>query len=313
MSELAKALSAAKGRYVSGGRLAARLGLSRAAIHKQVEKLRRQGYAVTGTNRLGYRLERTPDLLVAGAVAGWPQGRAACLAVTESTQEEAKKHALAGAPEGTLVAAETQTAGRGRMGRRWISPAGGLWYSLLLRPAVAPGQVPALVLVAAMDWARVIRRRAGLDARVKWPNDVWVGGRKVAGILTEMSSEMDRVHWAVLGVGVNVNNPPPKTTGGVPAGSLAELAGRPLARQALLNDWLKEFARSYRAYAKGGFAAFRKKFESLSVLKGRTALCRTAEGVRRGKVLGVDELGRLRLKTDGNIALISEGEVRPGR
>lgn len=312
MSELAKALSAAKGRYVSGGLLAARLGLSRAAIHKQVEKLRAQGYAVTGTNRLGYRLEKTPDLLVAGPVAGWPQGRSTCLATTDSTQEEAKKRALAGAPEGVLVSAETQTAGRGRMGRRWISPSGGLWYSLVLRPPVAPGLVPALVLVAAMDWARVIRRRAGLDARVKWPNDVWVGGRKVAGILTEMSSEMDRVHWAVLGVGVNVNNPAPRTTGGVPAGSLSGLTGRPLARQALLNDWLKEFARSYRAYARGGFAPFRKKFRGLSVLEGLTAVCRTAEGVLRGKVLGIDDLGRLKLRTNGEIKLISEGEVRSG-
>ncbi len=305
---LIKSLRRSGGRFLSGSRLARTLGLTRAAIHKRVKKLRGRGYRILGTNRLGYRLEASPDLLSAARFSG-PLGRPFRHdAVLSSTQEEAKSRAQRGEPEGTLIAADRQTAGRGRMGRRWESPSGGLWYSLILRPALPPGQAPGLALVAALEWARVIRRKTGLLAQVKWPNDVWIGDRKAAGILTEMSSEIGRVHWLVLGVGVNVNNAAPAKLS-VPAVSLAEAAGKPLSRQDLLAAWLKAFARSYRRYLRAGFPVFRRAYEKHSLLRGRRVRCVTSQGTVEGRAAGVDEGGNLLLRGPHGLLRLAEGEV----
>ncbi|MBI4396413.1 MAG: biotin--[acetyl-CoA-carboxylase] ligase [Elusimicrobia bacterium] len=263
-SRLLSSLRAATGGFVSGSRLAAELGLTRAAVHKHACRLRARGFEVSGTNRMGYRLGPSPNGLDLSAVQG-PLGNPSFhFQVISSTQEEAKRRALQGAAEGTLVVADRQTAGRGRLGRRWESPFGGLWYSLVLHPVLRPGQVPGLVLVAAMDWVRVIRRETGVPALVKWPNDVWVEGRKLAGILTEMSSEIDRIHWVVMGIGLNLNNPPPRRTV-CPAASLSELTGAPVPRQKVLTAWLQVFSKSYKRFLSDGFSAFRVDFDELSI------------------------------------------------
>jgi BirA family biotin operon repressor/biotin-[acetyl-CoA-carboxylase] ligase len=209
--------------------------------------------------------------------------------------------------KGRLVLADRQTAGRGRWGRVWVSPRGGLWYSLVLRPSIAPDRCPALTLVAALDWVRVLRRR-GLDARVKWPNDVWVGENKVAGILTEMSAETDRVHWVVMGVGVNVNNRPPASTD---AASVSQWTG-PVSRQELLSDWLTRFVRSYGRFVRNGFGPFQRDFNRWSVLNGRKV---RLEGTisMEGQVLGVDDFGRLRLMTARGEKTCVGGEVSVAR
>jgi BirA family biotin operon repressor/biotin-[acetyl-CoA-carboxylase] ligase len=306
---LLAALRRAGGRGVSGSLLGARLGLTRAGVHKRIARLRGDGYRVRGTNRLGYRLDSSSDVLEAPARGplGRPFFRFSAL---PSTQDEAKRLAVAGAAEGTLVAADRQTAGRGRLGRRWESPVGGLWFSVVLRPPLPPDRVPALALVAALDWVRVLRRRTGLPALVKWPNDVWVRGRKVAGLLTEMSSEVDRVHWVVLGAGLNVNNRPPRRTAS-PAGSLSAFLARRVPRNDLLRDWLAEFGRSYARFRAGGFAPFRKDFDRHSLLRGRPVVCRTAEGTVRGRALGVDASGRLRVNAPGGVRVVWEGEASP--
>lgn len=295
---------------MSGAGMAGNLGMTRAAVHKRIKKLRDQGYRISGTTRQGYRLEAMPDrleapVLSAGAVLGRPFMN---FPTAGSTQDEAKQRALQGAPEGLLVAAERQTAGRGRLGRVWISSSGGLWCSLVLRPALRPDQVPALGLVAALDWARAIRDRTGLAARVKWPNDVWVQGRKVAGLLIEMSSETDRVHWIVLGMGVNVNNAPPRDLP-VPAASLAGITGAPVSRGALLSRWLRLFSRSYRLYQRRGFASFRQAYLRFSLLEGRTVAVDGPEGIARGRVAGVDPQGRLMVVGSKGTSVFAVGEV----
>lgn len=294
------------GGRVSGAVLARRLGLSRAAVHKRIQTLRRRGYAIDGASRLGYRLDAAPDIFDPAAIRlAWvhPLHKES----TASTQDDAKALALAGAPEGTLVVADRQSAGRGRLGRVWSSPAGGLWFSLVLRPKIRPEAAPALALVAALALARAVKR-FGVEARLKWPNDVWVGEKKLAGLLTEMSAESDRVHWLVLGVGVNVANPPPAEAR-TPAVSLAGLLPKPPARAALLAGWLKEFHGAYGTYQRRGFTPFRAAFERLSVLKSRPVSFEADGGLRRGEVLGVDGEGRLRLRTPGGTVVFRGGEV----
>lgn len=246
MDDLLEALKKAAGKPLSGAALAKTAGVSRAAVHKRIEKLRAQGHVITGVNREGYRLSGTADVLSASDFTdGW--GRPFFhFEETGSTQEEAKRHGALGGAEGSLFVAERQSAGRGRWGRRWESPSGGLWYSLLLRPAIGPAGVQDLVLAAAADWAEVLNG-LGVDAFVKEPNDVWVGKRKLAGVLAEMSSEPDRVQWVVLGVGMNVNNDPPKEVV-APSTSLKSLTGAPASRRELLSAWMSRFGRTYARF-----------------------------------------------------------------
>lgn len=292
---------------LSGTDLAQALGVSRAAVHKRIEKLRASGERIVGTQRVGYRWRGSADRWNPSALRqGWVTDVVA-FSTVGSTQDEAKTRAAGGAQEGTLVVADRQTAGRGRWDRVWVSPQGGLWYSLILRPAIAPDRCPALTLVAALEWVRVLRQK-GLDARVKWPNDVWVDGKKLAGILTEMSAETDRVHWVVMGVGLNVNNRPPRST---PAASVSQWTG-PVPRQELLAAWLTRFDRSYRRFVRGGFGPFRGDFNRCSLLQGRHVRLEGTVSME-GKVLGVDGLGRLRLKTERGVQTCVGGEVTVAR
>jgi BirA family transcriptional regulator, biotin operon repressor / biotin---[acetyl-CoA-carboxylase] ligase len=302
-------LARAQGRYVSGARLARDMGLSRAAIHKRIVKLRAAGHRIAGTNRLGYCLAPSPDLL---DPEQFPRGLGrpfVHVPVLPTTQDEAKTRAAAGAPEGTLVCADRQIHGRGRRGRFWQSPRGGLWFSLVLRPALRPSQVPALTLVAALDWARAIRRVTGLKAGVKWPNDVWIGGRKAGGLLADMSSDMDTVHWMVLGVGLNVNNAAPRGTR-FPAVSLRSALGRPVSRHELLCTWLALFQASYARYKTDGFPPFQKLCNQNLLFRNRNRLWDTVHGPVRGHVRGVDAEGRLLLKkAAGPVLALQEGEI----
>jgi BirA family biotin operon repressor/biotin-[acetyl-CoA-carboxylase] ligase len=298
------------GGLFSGAELARELGISRAAVHKRIQRLRALGRRIEGVPGEGYFRRSSPDDVSTPPVAeglGTPYHYFERLG---STQDDVKRRALAGAPEGTLVLAEEQTAGRGRLGRAWLSPRGGLWYSLLLRPAVSPAAAPALALVAGLAWVALLRER-GVAAGIKWPNDIWWGGRKLGGILTEMSSETDRVHWVVLGVGVNVNNPLPAGT--APAVSLREALGAAASRRDWLAGWLKAFAKAYSRYIHDGFAPFRPEFERWSVLRGKTVVFSAGNASGRGRVLGVDAEGRLRVMTRGGTVRLHGGEVTLSR
>ncbi len=295
---------------LSGSALAGSLGVTRAAVHKRIEKLRASGHRISGTNRVGYRWSGSSVRLDASTLKGPLARDVVHRRVLGSTQDAAKALAVRGAAEGTLVIANRQTAGRGRLGRRWSSPAGGLWFSLVLRPAVRPDRVPALPLVAALSWVEVLRAR-GVPAGVKWPNDVWADGKKIAGILTEMSAETDRVQWVVLGAGVNVNNRPPWSLPGgrsVPAGSVAQWTGRVVLEE-LMGDWLARFSRSYAQFLRGGFSPFRAAFERWSVLQGERVSFEGPSGPSEGRVIGVDRDGQLRLISGRGKTTCGAGEV----
>src|SRR5512140_598315 len=197
--------------FVSGEAISDVLGISRNAVHKHVKSLRKRGYRIVGVSRRGYRLEDEPARLSMGHVTQRTENTMFGHSFRyhdeiESTNLEAKSLATKGAPEGTVVVAEAQSAGRGRLGRRWTSPAGkGLLFSVVLRPSLPMSEAHLLTIVAATAAAEAIEKHVPARVAIKWPNDLFIGDRKVGGILMEVSGEQDDVDWVVLGIGLNVN------------------------------------------------------------------------------------------------------------
>ena len=306
---------------LSGEELARRLGCSRAAVWKHVAALRRQGYRIEARRSAGYALAAVPDRL--GPAELGPHLRGAWrhlhwFAEVDSTQRVARELGRAGAPEGSVVIAERQTAGRGRLGRPWPSPAGvNLYCSVLLRPPLAPSAVPQIALVAGVAAAAAIAEETGLRAAIKWPNDVLLGGRKVVGILVEMDSEVERVHHVTVGIGVNLNTArssfPPELRD--KASSLRLESGRRIDRAAFTGRLLAALEARYGRFLAVGFAtSVRAEWESLSCLTGTevrvTSRDEELAGTVTGTVLGLDVDGALRLRqADGHELRIVAGEV----
>jgi BirA family biotin operon repressor/biotin-[acetyl-CoA-carboxylase] ligase len=217
---------------VSGESLARELGVSRVAVWKQVRELRSLGYVVLSSSK-GYRLQSCPDLLLPAEFPGW-ESIVHHLPAADSTMHLARTLARQGAGEGTLVIAEQQTAGRGRLDRSWLSPRGGIYMTLITRPAVAPAQAPRINLLVAVVVAAAIERLYGLAARVKWPNDVLIGEKKVCGILAEMDAECDAVRFVNVGIGLNANS---VIAAQQPSAvSLLEMLGAPVNRVQLVTE-----------------------------------------------------------------------------
>ena len=303
----------AAGGPVSGAELARRLGCSRTAVWKHVAALRRTGYAIAARRAAGYRLMAVPDRLGPAELAphltaSWR--RIEWRAELDSTQRLARELARAGAAEGTTVIAELQTAGRGRLGRRWHSPPGtNLYCSVVLRPAVALAAVPSLALVAGLAVADAVRQATGLSAMLKWPNDVQIAGRKVAGILMELDAEVERVHVVIAGIGVNVNLERFPAELAATATSLRLAAGRPVARAAFTGGLLAALEGRYRRFLADGFAAMRSEWEACSALTGKEVRVTAPEGEVAGRVLGVDDDGALRLAGPRGDVRVVAGEV----
>ena len=302
---------------VSGEELSQRLGVSRAAIWKRIEQLRARGYRIEARHARGYRLVGAPDRLLPAEIArhlatAWVGRRIVAFETTDSTNVQAARLARAGAPAGTLVVAERQTHGRGRLGRRWISPPRvNLYASVVLRPALAPVDAPQLGLAAAVAVARALAPLAPGRVAIKWPNDCLLDGRKVAGILTEMDAELDRVRWVVLGIGVNLNAaaralpPALRRT----ATSVAIATGRRVDRAAFAAALCDAFEAVYDRLAREGFAALLPEWEALSCLTGREVTVDGAGRRRTGRVRGLDARGRLLLAGPEGEERIVAGDV----
>ncbi len=283
---------------------------------KRVAALRRRGYRIVGRAAGGYTLGATPDRLGPVELAPHLRGtwrRVHWFEETDSTQQVARELARAGAAEGTIVIAESQTAGRGRLGRQWHSPPGlNLYCSVLLRPALAPGTVPQLALVAGVAVAAAVAEATGMQPAIKWPNDVLLGGRKVAGILVEMDSEMERVHHVIVGIGVNLNAPLASFPRDLreKATSLRVATGRRIARAAFTGGLLAALEARYGRFVSAGFESVRAEWEGFSCLTGTEVRVASPEGEVAGRVLGLDDDGALRLAgAGGAIIRIVAGEV----
>lgn len=304
--------------FVSGEEISRKLGVSRTAIWKQVRKLESEGYRIEAVPRMGYRIVGRPDKLslteLQSKLATKAFGRRVHLYdEVRSTQDVLRELAEQGAPEGTLVIAEQQTQGRGRMGRHWVSPSGkGVWMSLLLRPSLPMQRTPQLTLLAAVALSRAVARVVPLEIGIKWPNDLLVDGRKISGILLESAAEDERIRYVVAGMGVSVNleteDFPPEVL--EKAISLRMAAGHPVDRTSLIAAALEEFERLYELYAAEGFEPIRALWEAHAVTLGKRTSLHTPQGLIEGVPVGLDELGGLRVKLDdGSLKTVYSAEV----
>lgn len=304
---------------ISGERLAAQLGLSRAAVWKRVHRLKAHGYVIEGSPRRGYRLLAVPDKLLPEEVLQGLKtrlftGPVHYFETLNSTNDLAKELAAQGAPEGAVVVAEAQTSGRGRLGREWDSPPGvGLYVSLVLRPMLPPMELPQITLTTAVAVVRAVRRVAGLAPGIKWPNDLLLNGKKLGGILTEMETESDRIRHVVVGLGLNVNNPgfPPELA--ATATSLTLAAGRVFSRVHLLQAWLEEFEELYGCFLNQGFPEILEEWKSSAVTLGKMVTVRQGPREISGLALDVAPDGALLLRTaNGELVRVTSGEITPG-
>jgi len=303
---------------ISGERLAGQLGLSRAAVWKRVHRLKAMGYIIEGSPRRGYRLLGLPDKLLAdevlqGLKTSVLTGPVHHFETLDSTNNYAKELAAREAPEGTVVIAETQTLGRGRLGREWDSPPGvGLYVSVVLRPQLPPMELPQITLTAAVAVVRATHRVTHVTPGIKWPNDLIVHGKKLGGILTEMETESDRIRHVVIGLGLNVNNAvfPPELA--KTATSLAQVVGGTLSRVELLKAWLEEFEDLYKRFLNQGFPEILEEWKRYAVTLGRAVTVRQGPREISGQAVDVASDGALLLLTPaGEIVRVTSGEITP--
>jgi BirA family transcriptional regulator, biotin operon repressor / biotin---[acetyl-CoA-carboxylase] ligase len=316
--QLLQLFEEAEGVFLSGEELSSRLNISRTAIWKQIERLREQGYLFEAVPRKGYRLISKPDKLELTELISKLTTRSLGRTIKyfeslDSTQNVAHQLVNEGAAEGTLVLAERQTAGRGRMGRKWHSPKGkGIWFSLVLRPSIPLQFTPQLTLLVAVALCRAIRSETELPVGIKWPNDLLINGKKICGILLESSAEDERLKHVIAGVGISANLFPddfPEELRGV-ATSLSIEAGKPIDRVQLLCRFLSELEQLYDLYLAEGFTPIKLLWEALNVSLHRPLRSMTPQGLIEGYAESMDDSGALVVRLDdGNVTKIYSGDV----
>jgi BirA family biotin operon repressor/biotin-[acetyl-CoA-carboxylase] ligase len=287
--------------FVSGEAMSRTLGVSRNAVHKHINSLRKRGYRILGISRRGYKLEQEPSSLSMACVAELTQRSALGHSFRhydeiESTNVEAKALALRGAPEGTVVVAERQSAGRGRLGRRWTSPAGkGLLFSVVLRPSMAMSDAHMLTLVTAVAAAEAIETETGIPVSIKWPNDLFIADKKVGGILMEVAGEQDEVDWVVVGIGINVNTEFIELPVALrrTATSLQIVGEQQVDRSTLLAALLLSLETHYTRAVAGGVESIVSLFRQRDYLLKKSVSVETRDGPVVGKAAGIDERGAL--------------------
>jgi len=290
------------GDYVSGQALSKQLGVSRVSIWKHIQALRNDGYVIEAS-AMGYRLVSSPDLLLPYEFPGLEE-RIRYFAEISSTMDAARELAKKGAQEGTIVIAEVQTGGRGRLSRQWLSPKGGIYFTLILRPKISPAYAPRVNLMAAVAVAATSRKLFGLKAEVKWPNDVFIEGRKVCGILAEMEAETDVVNFVNVGIGVNVNNSVPRLE--KTATSLRDLLGREISRKEFLSALLMEIEGRQSLLMKEDLLEEWKRF---SATLGKDVRIVAPGEVIVGRAIDVDATGALIIKEkDGSLKKAIAGD-----
>lgn len=306
------------GGVFSGAEIGATLGVSRTAVWKHVKNLKAKGYRIESLPSRGYRFQSPPDTLCdvelsAGLFTRRIGRRLVCVRETESTNQLAFRTAEEGAEDGTVVLAESQTGGKGRLGRRWESPPGvNLYCSVILRPPILPVSASQLTFLSAVAVARAIEEVTSLSTRIKWPNDILVNENKVAGLLNEMSAETDTIHWVVLGIGVNINMAREQFPADLrhPASSLLLEKGSPVSRVAFTRSLISILDFLYEDFLCRGFEPVRKEWLTRAALRGHMVRVSTGAGEIEGTITGIDTDGALLLhRCDGGEYRVLSGDV----
>ena len=314
-AKILAALREAEG-YVSGQELCERFGVSRTAVWKAINQLKKDGYEIEAVQNRGYRIVGTPDILSENELSSirktdWIGKKIYYYDETDSTNVRASRLAEEGAEHGTLVVADQQDAGKGRRGRGWSSlPGTGIFMTLILKPELNPSNASMLTLVAAMAVAKGITRCTGMEAKIKWPNDIVINGKKVVGILTEMSAQMDYVNHIVVGIGINVNNESFPEEIAQNATSLLLQSGKRVNRAALIEAVWEEFEKYYDIYLKtedmqGLVGEYDQKLANMN----KQVRVLDPKDPYEGTARGITPKGELIVDTWEARKLVSSGEV----
>ena len=315
--KLLVALRRSSPRALSGVEIGDRFGVSRTAVWKWVETLRSLGYVIQSSRRDGYQLAESVDRpypweVIEGLYSTRFGHSVHYFPSISSTQDEARRLAEEGVEEGTVVVAEEQVVPRGRLGRAYCTPPGGLWLSLVLRPRRSPGEVGSLPLLAAVAVGRAVQEVTGLEVTVKWPNDLLLKGRKVVGVLVELMSEQDLVRYAIVGIGVNVNlmpsDLPPELRNA--ATSLKEEVGSEVSRLILFRRIMERMEELYDQHMECGAAEVIKAWRSLPTILGEWVEVDDGADKWEGEAVDLDKDGALLVRVDGKLRRVVAGDIR---
>lgn len=303
---------------VSGQDLANHFGITRTAVWKHIQSLKKMGYGIEAYTKKGYVLVSVPNKLLPEEISRHLHTRfigrnMAYEDVIPSTNDLLKKMALQGAPDGTVCVAEEQSVGKGRLARGWFSPYGkGLWFSLLLKPTFLPQEAPKMTLLAAVAVVRAVRELCGVKAEIKWPNDILLEGRKLVGILTEMSAEFGHINYLVVGIGINVCVPQSMVPEALreSAVSIDDVAEKTTDRVALLAKVLDHLETCYETVLKEGFGPILDEWRRYSVTLGRMVKVIAPDTTYTGKAEDIDEEGALLVRREnGHVERVLAGDV----
>lgn len=307
------------GIWVSGQALSESLNVSRTAIWKHIKNLSEEGYDIESHPKKGYRISGPADVLTPEEVRlnlstkVFGQQHYLYFREIDSTNNRAKILAGEGYPEGTVVVADMQTAGRGRRGRSWYSPSNqGIYVSIILRPALPPREIARISLVAAVAAAETLREGFGLDALIKWPNDILVDHKKIGGILSEAVIDTLGLDFVVVGIGLNINNDLSQFPADLrmPATSLMAEKSHPVARVKILQHLLSSLEEDYRQLLAGGFEAILARARALSMVIGQEVRLETADGFVVGRAVDINADGYLMVVSpDGSVQAVMSGEI----
>lgn len=303
--------------YVSGQQMCDALHISRTAVWKNINQLKEEGYKIEAQNKLGYKLTECPDILsrheLESRLSEGVMGRKVVYyEETDSTNIAARQLDEHDGLHGTLVVAERQTAGKGRRGHSWESPQGqGIWMSLVLRPDILPVKASMLTLVMALAVAQGIEKVTGIQTQIKWPNDIVAEGKKLCGILTEMSTEMEYIQRVVIGVGINVNIKEFPEEIAATASSLYLLTGKTWGRAVLIQEVMKSFEKWYNVFMESqDLSGLVQEYEERLVNRGNQVKIIREEADYTGVAKGITPFGELIVeRADGSLEYVLSGEV----
>ena len=302
--------------YVSGQKICETFGVSRTAVWKAVNQLRNSGYEIEAVSNKGYRLLSVPDVLNQNELLSrrktkWIGKDTLCYETIDSTNAQAKRLAEAGYGDGTLIVADHQEAGRGRRGRSWETPAGtNIAMSLLLKPEINPNNASMITLVAALAVSKAITQITGEPAPIKWPNDIVMNGKKVCGILTEMSAQFDYVNHIVVGIGINVNIESFPEEIAETATSLRIETGKQISRAELIEAVWEQFETVYEVYLQTqDLRNLVKEYDARLINMHRNVKVLDPKEPFEGKAMGITPRGELMVDTWESRKLVSSGEV----